>query len=344
MKSTLNILHQSDDGYAKVCGISIVSLLENNKHFSKINIYYLAYKVSTANLAKVKEIVSQYPNAMLHVIDAQKYHDQLVELKVTSWRGLYVTWLKLLALSELNLEGDRILYVNAHTVINGALDELNELDFKDAVMALSYDCILNDHKASIGLSATDGYYNCGVMLINHEKWMKENIDAEVRESLSKKSDYTIVDQDFCNVLFRGQIKTLSPSFNFSSAYYAYDMKQLLKVNNLKDNYFYSYDELMQHYYDPKITHSLFGLLGKPWEQESEHPQRFLWQKYLAMTPWTFEEMPVAKKTVSRSLYYLLPKGLFMRMYQFAVKGKYGVKKRSTFLVKLLNLLAPQKGT
>lgn len=339
----LNVIHQSDDNYAKICGVSIVSMLENNKHLDKINIFYVGYKIQQENVARLKQIVANYSNASIAYIDGEKYHEVLRDLGVRPWRGIYVTWLKLLAVADLKLDTDRVLYVNAHTIINGPLDELLEFDFDGKTMALSYDCLLNDHKETLGLAADDGYYNCGVMLINYEKWMRDNIDKFVKEKLAQKSDYVIVDQDFCNDVFRDDIQLLPVTYNYSSAYYGYDLKRLIKTNKLEPEYFYTYDQIMEEYYSPKIIHSLFGIAGKPWERGNRHPNRYVWQKYLRMTPWRDEIMPEAKYNLNWLLYDVLPQAVFMPIYKFAVKGKYGSKKRNRLLL-FLDRFTPQKGT
>lgn len=344
MRKILNVLHQSNDTYVMVCAFSIVSLLENNKHLDQVNIYYLGYKISEDNKSRLNECVSAYKNCTLHYIDAEKYHYQLEQLGVTSWRGLYITWLKLLALEDLVLPTDRILYVNAHTIINAPLDELIDIDLGENILGLSYDCLTNDHKKTIGLKDSDRYYNCGVMLINHKKWVENSIGREVRESLQKKSNYLIVDQDFCNVLFKDRIKLLDATYNFSSAYYGYNLKGLLKLSGLTTENFYSYDSLMATYYAPKIIHSLFGVKGKPWEDGNRHPQRELWRKYIEMTPWRGYEMPKAKYNINWFLYDVLPQWAFLRIYIYAVKSKYGRRNRNWLVVKFLDLFTPQKGT
>lgn len=319
----LNVLYQSDDNYAMISGISIVSLLENNKHLDTINIFYCDYSIKNANKTRLKKIVSNYKNAKLTFIDAKPYHEEFQKLGVKPWHGVYVTWLKMIAFGDLKLTTDRVLFINGHTIINGPLDELIELDFENNVMALGYDALVNDHKKTIGLLPTDGYYNCGIMLINHRKWLADSIDTEVRKHLSEKSDYVIADQDLCNVLFREKIKTLSCSYNFSSAYYAYGLKSFLKINDLQPSYFYSYEELMANYYAPKIIHSLFGVQGKPWEEGNKHPQKYLWKKYIDMTPWKDVQKPQAAKTLVWNLFDLLPRPLFMKLYIIQVKRKFG---------------------
>ncbi|MDB5162037.1 MAG: hypothetical protein JWM52_545 [Candidatus Saccharibacteria bacterium] len=322
-KRILNTLYQSDDNYAMISGISITSLLENNKHLDRVNVYYCNYGIKQNNIKKLETIVGSYKNARLKFIDAEKYHNELKDLNVKPWHGVYVTWLKLLAFGGLNLNTDRLLFINGHTIVNGSLDELIDLDFEDNVMALSYDCLLNSHKKTIGLARDEDYFNCGIMLINHKKWKTEKLTEMVKQHLSEKSDYVIADQDLCNVIFKGQIKKLGVEYNFSSAYYAYDLQRLLKTNNLRPNYFYSYEEIMKEYYSPKITHSLFGVKGKPWEAGNEHPQRYLWDKYIAMTPWKNASRREAVRTKTWFLYDVLPNALFMILYKFAVKRKFG---------------------
>jgi len=321
-KKVLNALYQSDDNYAMVSGISIVSLLENNKHFDEINLYYCDYNIKKNSIKKLQAITDKYENTTLSFIDARPYHDTLAGLNVKPWHGVYVTWLKLMAFGDLNLNTDRVLFINGHTIINGPLDELVELDFENNIMALSYDCLTNDHKKTIGLARTDRYFNCGIMLINQKKWKKDNVAKQIKEHLTNKSDYVIADQDLCNVMFKDQIKLLSVTYNFSSAYYAYDLKMLLKVNDLQSPYFYTREQIMQDYYSPKIIHSLFGVKGKPWEAGNEHPQRDLWNRYIQMTPWKNAKRPEATRSLTWRLYDALPKAVFMKLYIAAVKKKF----------------------
>lgn len=319
----LNVLYQSDDNYAMVSGISIVSLLENNKHLDEINVYYCTYDLKDSSKNKLSKIISKYKNSSLHFIDSDRYHRELKDLGVKPWHGVYITWLKLLAFGDLKLNTDRVMFINGHTIINGHLDDILSYDFKNNIMALSYDCLANEHKAQIGLEEADGYYNCGIMLINHKQWVKQEMSDTIRTHLSNKSDYIIADQDLCNVMFKNKIGLLGVEYNFSSAYYAYNLKNLLCENNLHDNFFYSYDEIMESYYSPKIIHSLFGIKGKPWEQGNEHPQKQLWMKYMRLTPWKPSHAPVAHKTLNWRLYDILPSRIFMWLYGMSVRRKFG---------------------
>jgi hypothetical protein len=145
-------------------------------------------------------------------------------------------------------------------------------------------------------------------------------------------------------VFNNRIKLLDSTYNFSSAYYGYNLKGLISVSKLKPGYFYSYDSLMANYYSPKIIHSLFGITGKPWEISNKHPQRQLWRKYIDMTPWKDTVMPIAKYNINWFLYDILPQRLLLQIYGMAVKSKYGKKTRNRLVVMILDLFTPQKGT
>lgn len=327
MKKILEVLYQSDDNYAPISSISITSLLQNNKHLDSIRVFYCGYRLTSSSKKKLTQTVKKYPNASIDFIEVEGYHQKFRELGVKTWHGVYVTWLKMLAMADLPAKTDRVLYLDPHTIVNSALDYIIELDFNNNVLALAYDGLANGHKATIGLKPDDGYYNCGVMLFNHKKWLKENINEEVISHLQAKNDYDIADQDLCNVLFRDRIKLLDVAFNFSSAFYAYDLKLFLKYNDLKPAYFYSYEEIMGNYYAPKIIHSRYGLTGKPWEKGNEHPNKYLWKKYMDMTPWKDHDWPAAKKTLNWRLKQLLPKHVLMFLYSYAVNKKYSKVKR-----------------
>lgn len=344
MTKSLDVLYQSNDAYASVTAISMVSLLENNQHIALINIYYLNYEITADNQKKLKEVAARYANANLVMIDAAKYHNELVALGVESWRGIYVTWLKMLAFNDIPLSSGRLLFINGQTVVSGALDELIDFRFGDTIMALAYDCLLVDHKYTLGLGDADGYYNCGIMLINHDKWLHENTNEFVKESLRKKSNYLVVDQDFCNDVFGGRISLLPVEYNFTSAFYGYGVQQLIKASNLNKGPFYSFEEIMEVYYAPKIVHSLLGVTGKPWERRNDHPNNYLWKKYIDMNPWHMDSYPAATVTINWRLYKFLPRNIYMKLYRIAVEMKYGSGVRRNFLVSLLNKLTAQKGT
>lgn len=316
---TLNVLYQSDDNYAAAAAASICSLLTNNPGID-VCITYLSL-LGQDSEARLRQVVDRFPNGSIKFLNARGYEDELDHLGVTRWRGLNITWFKLLAFES--LDADRVLYLNPQTIVCGALDELVDLNFDGKMMALSLDCLPSSRGQKIGLHPTSGYFNCGVMLVDLTKWRATGMAETVRASLAAKHDYQIVDQDFINCFFEDDIKLIGPEFNFSSAYYGYDLKRLLAADRLTDKNFYSYDLIMESYYCPRIIHSSFGITGKPWERGNEHPNRQLWAKYINMTPWQTDTLPPARRTLQWLLYRWLPSWLLMVLYGAEVRRKFG---------------------
>ena len=113
-----------------------MSLLDNNTHLDKINIYYVGYKITKANIQKLESLGRQYRNCNFYYINGDKYHKELKTIGVRSWRGLYITWMKLLAINDIKLNTDKILYLNAHTIVTSSLDNLLDFDFKGKLLGL----------------------------------------------------------------------------------------------------------------------------------------------------------------------------------------------------------------
>ena len=54
MERNLNIIYSSDDNYCIYMGVSILSVLENNKNFNSINIYIVDNNISDGNKLELK--------------------------------------------------------------------------------------------------------------------------------------------------------------------------------------------------------------------------------------------------------------------------------------------------
>ena len=54
MESNLNIIYSSDDNYCIYMGVSILSVLENNKNFNSINIYIVDNNINDVNKLGLK--------------------------------------------------------------------------------------------------------------------------------------------------------------------------------------------------------------------------------------------------------------------------------------------------
>ena len=117
----MNIVYSCDDNYAQHTGVSIISLLENNKHFDEINIYIVDNDIKNENKIKLNDIANRYKRKISY-IDFKKYKEKLKlnmewDISISSYARLFLT-------SMLPKSIERVLYFDCDSVIIKSLDEL----------------------------------------------------------------------------------------------------------------------------------------------------------------------------------------------------------------------------
>ena len=61
----LNVAYSSDNKYVKQLGISILSLLENNKKMKEINIYVIDNNIKQCNKNIIEDLVNKYDRRVI---------------------------------------------------------------------------------------------------------------------------------------------------------------------------------------------------------------------------------------------------------------------------------------
>ncbi len=308
-KKILNILTQSDENYLIPGSVMITSLCENNKLLDEINVYYLSLGISSINSKKLKSLEKKYDNLTITLIDSEKYQTEAETLKLSRWNGKLITWFKLLILSDLNINTDRILYLNPHSMVTGSLGELITMKFQNNIMINIYDYFENfPGVVDIpGSKKGDPYFNCGLMLFNHRKWKKEKIGEKVRDSLQKRSKFKIADQDFCNIFFKDKIGVMPFEYYIWETFYYYDPKSSLSTWRLlgRKNY-YSLSDVRSGLLRPKIIY-LTSAPGRTWYKKTRAPGAPLFEKYLKLTPFAGYDRPVTKKNLAYFVTFCTPR-------------------------------------
>ena len=163
MESNLNIIYSSDDNYCIYMGVSILSVLENNKNFNSINIYIVDNNINDVNKLGLKKIVELYQRNIVF-IDFEKYKKYLKlnmqwEISISAYARLFVA-------SMLPSNIDKVLYFDCDTLIVKSLNELWNQDINNFYVAGVCDTVSSNTKKAIGLNNTDLYINSGMLLIN----------------------------------------------------------------------------------------------------------------------------------------------------------------------------------
>lgn len=321
----LNVLYQTNDYYAVVTGVSMVSLMENNRDLDEINFYILDDQMAESSRQKMREACERYGRSVTF-LPTGDILAKLKDMNVVAFRGTYTTYFKLIALGDLEVPGGRVLQLDGDTIINASLRPLLEMDLSDYVCAAVREATQNEYKGMIGLPDDAEYYNCGVLWINLANWQGERCTERIVEHLTTvRNRYWSVDQDIINVLFRDRIKLLDVTYNYNSSFYIYGVDECFKIYGLDRPTYYTRAYVKQRYAHPTINHCMGAATGRPWETDSIHPQNGLFDHYLRMSPWSdYVKQPKKRDRMFRAqkaLYRFLPRPLYVPIHK-AVLTRY----------------------
>lgn len=116
------------------------------------------------------------------------------------------TWMVLMraAIPKIFPEYDRILSLDVDTIVNHNIDELWDLDLDGYYLA----GVPEPEKSKLN----EPYINMGVAIFHIEKFISDRLDSKVIASLNK-DHYRFAEQDCLNLLCKGKILPISPTYN-----------------------------------------------------------------------------------------------------------------------------------
>ena len=281
----MNILYASDDNYAEIAAISIVSLLENNRDAGGIRIFILDNGLSEESKSRLSGMVGKYSQEIVFI--------PIPDIEALVGAKLYVgcwalpIFARLFAASWLPADVDKIIYLDCDTLVRGSLAPLWDVNMDGYLIGGCEDGIDVAHKKEVFLEETDIYINSGMMLINLKAWRDEGAEKKYIDFLLKHNGSLFYpDQDVVNVVSNGRIKLVPPKFNSMPFYFVYNPELLLDAN-ITD--YYSQAELNEARDSPVTVH-FAGAGRKPWVNGSENVYKGEYMQYRGMTPW--RDMPL----------------------------------------------------
>lgn len=302
----INVVYAADEHYAALAGVSMLSLFENNKRCSRLDVYILADNIGDGNKSKLYEIGRNY-NRDVHLIDTADYIKDLQERGINGYdnaAGGYTAYARLL-IPDLITDKSRIIYFDCDTLVVGDIIDLSRIDMQGKPIGLAYDCCQNKYKKFISINENEEYFNTGVMILDLDQWKKKKCIERIIDHISHvRSEYPLVDQDFINVVLHEDIYRLNMKYNYLSQYFLYPHSGLKKVYDLNDSYFYTKDE----YADSSqavVLHFCGQTFIRPWFINSKHPVKKIYDYYYNLSPWKSEAQKTCRWLLQYRIQYLL---------------------------------------
>ena len=313
----MNILYCSDNNYAPYLGVSMVSVLENNKNAEKITFYIVSDNISDDNIYRLEKQVKIYGDTRnIVLVDGKEWVDRLEAMKMITYRGGHAANLRLFFTDYVEDDVERLLYLDCDTIICADLSELFETPMQSSPAAVVLDSLSAYYKKELELGANDGYFNSGVVLFDVKNWKEQNCRERIIDTICN-TELPIVnpDQDVLNLVLREQKTILPPKYNFQTTHQVYSDKSYFKVY-MKEGY-YSASEIEKDREAPVILHA-YRFLGQfPWHKNAIHPWRDLFWDYVKISEWNDLEPRENRGTlfaVERFAFKIMPKTLFLNLF------------------------------
>ena len=317
----IEICMASDDNYCMHMGICIISIMENNN--LNVNIHILNNNISKNNLNNLNEIQNKYSNLKLYFYDVNKYFSENDYDSIISTQLEHNQFYKLLGISAYSRlflgdilpdNIDKILYLDADTIVLGDLHELFSTDLTDYYCAGVINMNGNSTKSFYkGKQYNTPFVNSGVLLINIDKWRKTDFINSFLELIRSYPEKNYLhDQNIINILSKGEILLIDPKYNAMSEFYYVNYKKYLKLNSYfaSIDKFYTIEQVDIALKNPVVVHFLSQMWDRPWikqngliKHEVKNPFNEKYIYYKSISPWSDEPLQESNQNFTKKIYY-----------------------------------------
>ena len=286
----MNVVYTCDNNFVWIMGISMISLLENNKDMEVLNVYLLGDNVSAECKVQLSEIAAKYGRTCT-VIDVP---DLKIPTAFTSARWPKSAFTRMFSGELMPQEAKQMLYLDCDIVVRGSLKGLENYDMEGHAICAVKDCVSTGYKKKIGIEAEDSYVNAGVLLMDLEKMRELDIRAMMTDFVKEHaSDISYADQDILNGMFKGKFGVLNPVYDVMTLTCVYTYEQIGQIRH--PSFYYSEGEIVEAQRNPVIVHYTTCMTTiRPWCEGSDHPFAADFDKYMQMSPWKDRKKGVAR--------------------------------------------------
>ncbi len=213
MKNRIPIFLSSDNNYAFYIPVLIASICDNTDNFCEF--YILDGGIEKQNkeeILKLKKIFNNFSCEFVKIDYDKFFGDFVVESYIT--KATYFRFI----IADLFLNIDKAIYLDIDIILKGDISRLFNIDLKDFIIGAVVDqgnkLYISKLKKNLNMDIFSDYFNCGVLLINLEKWRKENITEKLFEIEKKyRGNLPCNDQDVFNKFFENNYMKLPVCFN-----------------------------------------------------------------------------------------------------------------------------------
>lgn len=270
MQDPIHIVFASDDQYAQHMGVAALSVIRTTSMPARLRFHFLDAGISAENRERLQSIVR----------DSGAYCE-FIKPDVTPFAELPAKRYGLAAFFRITIGKiipsvvDKIIYLDCDVLAFDDIAALWNVKLQEQPVA----AVTNlGHQPVSRLGIVDGgYFNSGVLVMDLDRWRKEELDARVLDFMhTKRTELLFPDQDGLNVVLNGRWSRLPLRWNQQPATYSMLRKK-------EEAPLVARAEFEDAIHRPGIVHYLGR--NKPWHYMTFHPLKETYWYYLAQTPW-----------------------------------------------------------
>lgn len=288
----------ADDGYALPLAVTIRSVLDHLGKSRRVRLFVLDGGISPHNRDR---LMASWNDSRLTVEWTRPDLRLLADLR-TNGHMSAATYFRLLMPEILPAEVKRVIYLDADLLVRRDIGELWDVPMQGQATLAGQDFTAPWMDSSVvlpnvnlakklvsaatpvanyqelGISADAPYFNAGVLVVDLDRWRRENVADECLACLRQHREHVLFwDQYALNVVLHDRWGQFDLRWNQAAHIYLYRRWQ----DSLFDRE--TYDRVRS---DPWIVH--FCLPSKPWLYFCRHPFAKDWRECQARTEWRGE--------------------------------------------------------
>lgn len=252
----MNILVTINKGYVKQLNVLLNSIQYANPN-ETFDVYILHKNLEQKDMEKI-QIGLDLTKIFIHTIKIPK--SEIDNFPVYEKRYPIEIYFRIFATKYLPKEVNKVLYLDADTIVINSLKELYETNFDGNYFIAATHIRKFLHKFNeirLDIKEDEPYINTGVLLINLQELRKRNVEKEVIEYVKKnKKKLMLPDQDIISSIYGSKIKLIDGlKYNLGDrTLNIYNLSNPSKQINLK---WICKNTVVIHYYGRK----------KPWNKD-----------------------------------------------------------------------------
>ena len=315
MKHNMNICLSSNEKFAELCTIAMLSVAMHTQPSIDLRFYVIDNDILPETNKKMQESLRPYSVTLtfLNGIDVEK----LIGSKIDTGAWTLSTLQRLFICGLFPETVDRVLYLDCDILVRNSLEELYNVPLDGYYGAGVSDCTSNIVRHNIGLTDDADYINGGVLLINLEEWRNNTVEKQfVRFFKEHLGHLQYFDQDIINGVLSGKVIMLHPKYNVMTAMYNYSWNEIKFYHDC--TVYHTEEQYEEAVQTPVIVHfSTDALSVRPWYENGGHPFRNEWMEVRGSTVWAKESLwknnEALMKKLKRNIFCLLPKDIALRI-------------------------------